>query len=631
MRRALVPSVVLFAATVLSAQGYQCSLVGTHNLHPPYNGCWGYLAPNGKEYALLGSETGLVVVDCTGPGAPVERGWFPWMNSVWREVRSYGQYVYVTTEAAGGFQVISMVNPDAPVDLGIVNTAHFGNAHNLGVDTGTGRIYIVGCNTGSPVFDAAANPANPPLIGFVAGSGNSNYYHDLHCENGYGYGAMIYNGLFRILDLSTFPPTTLSSSTTPAVFTHNAWPTANGSIAVTTDERDGSVIRFYDITNKSAPVPLSQFAINPISVPHNAYIVGNRAHVSWYTEGYQCIDFSDPSTPVVVASYDTYPGVSGGYNGAWGCYPFQPSGKVYISDRSTGLYVLQPHLTDLAIAHAPLPDTTDESAPYVVNAILTSSHAVVSATLQYRVAGGAWQSVAMAPAAIPGNWSGAIPAQDAAKTVEYHIDAQDAQAARRSPRIGEHRFLVGTRVSRWFDGFETTTGWTNGGTSNDFAIGVPFGRTGSSGGFGWQDPMTAATGTRVAGNDLGTATVNGAYLNSANCWLQSPAIPTNGVQNLRLRYRRWLTVASGDTATLRVNGTALSAVSTGAYDTQWEWVEHDLSAITNVASTATIRFELVSNSTNAAGGWTVDDVELFTVHDAAPATEYGVGTPGTAA
>src|SRR5688572_12451301 len=211
----------LLTATSLYAQGYQCSLLGTQDLHAPYSGMWGYVAPNGKEYALLGTQDGIAVIDCTIGTAPVERAFFPWAQSIWREVRTYGTYAYVTTEDAAGFMVIDLTNADAPVNLGIVGAANFGNAHNLGVDMGTGRIYIVGTNNGVAVYDGAANPANPPFIGFAALGGTSNYFHDLTIENGYGYGAMIYTGIFRIWDVTTWPPTTLSDSLTPSAFTHN--------------------------------------------------------------------------------------------------------------------------------------------------------------------------------------------------------------------------------------------------------------------------------------------------------------------------------------------------------------------------------------------------------------------------
>jgi hypothetical protein len=62
--------------------------------------------------------------------------------------------------------------------------------------------------------------------------------------------------------------------------------------------------------------------------------------MSYYKDGFVCLDVSDPTNPVYVGRYDTYPSTSGTYEGAWGCYPFFPSGNVIISDISTGLYVL---------------------------------------------------------------------------------------------------------------------------------------------------------------------------------------------------------------------------------------------------------------------------------------------------
>jgi hypothetical protein len=266
-----------------------------------------------------------------------------------------------------------------------------------------------------------------------------------------------------------------------------------------------------------------------------------------------------------------------------------------------------------------------------VVANLTSSHAIQSVTLRYRLDGGAEQSVAMQPTLVPGQWSGQIPAQDAVTQVEYHVDAVDAKAARRSPRLGEHRFLVGTAVTRWSDDFEASVGWTSGGTASDWQIGQPRGRAGFSNSFGWQDPLVATSGTTVRGNDLGGTSSNGAYANSQNSFLQSPSIPTNGRQGLRLRFRRFLSVVTGDVARVLVNGATVWSSTGGVYDTEWQWIDYDVASILNTASNAVIRFELTTNASNAAGGWQIDDVALMTLHDAAPATTYGVGAPGSGA
>ncbi|MEJ2195304.1 MAG: T9SS type A sorting domain-containing protein, partial [Ignavibacteriaceae bacterium] len=73
---------------------------------------------------------------------------------------------------------------------------------------------------------------------------------------------------------------------------------------------------------------------------HNIFILGNYAHISYYKEGYVVLDISDPTTPKLVGQYDTYLSNGGTYNGAWGCYPYLPSGYIIISDMVTGLYIL---------------------------------------------------------------------------------------------------------------------------------------------------------------------------------------------------------------------------------------------------------------------------------------------------
>ena len=630
-------AVALFAASSLLAQGVNCQLLGSINQYAAaqYNDVWGYAAPNGKEYAFVGTTIGTSVVDVSIPSAPVERAFIPGPTSTWRDIRTYSTYAYVVTEGGGGFQVIDMTNPDAPFLARTVGAADFGNCHNICVDLGTGRIYCVGTNNGTPVYDAAANPANPPLIGNLlprnATNPNSTYFHDICVENGFAYGAMIYNGVLRVMDLTALPAPILSNSGTPGVFTHNCWPNAAGTVCVTTDEVSGGVIKFFDITNKSAPIARGQFTPNPGSIPHNAFIVGNLCHVSWYTEGYRCIDISNPSNPVEVASYDTWPGASGGFNGAWGVYPFLPSGNILVNDISTGLYIVRPQITDLALQHTPLVDTVVEDANYSVVATVTGTNPLSAVNLVYQVGSGAPVTVPMVSAGAPTIYVGSIPAQNAPQTVRYHIECQDSVGTRRSPNTGDHEFFVGTRVRAFFDNCETDPGWTHGfvTTQDDWQRGAPAGRSGTSGGFPWADPGGAYSGTACWGTDLGGAGFNGSYQNNVSNWLLSPVIPTNGIQGLRLRYRRWASFNTGDTGRVLVNGTLVATVPSLTAETAWTLVDHDISSIANAASTVQVRFELLSNATNVAGGWQIDDIEIGKESDFVPATTFGVGTAGT--
>ncbi len=57
------------------------------------------------------------------------------------------------------------------------------------------------------------------------------------------------------------------------------------------------------------------------------------------------IDISNPSNPIKVGHYDTYPTGPHNYNGNWGVYPFLGLDRVLLSDLQGGLYVMD--ATDL--------------------------------------------------------------------------------------------------------------------------------------------------------------------------------------------------------------------------------------------------------------------------------------------
>jgi hypothetical protein len=62
------------------------------------NDCWGYVSPAGREYALMGLNAKLTVVEITNPAAPVIVGSISHANSIWADVKTYGEYCYVVNE-----------------------------------------------------------------------------------------------------------------------------------------------------------------------------------------------------------------------------------------------------------------------------------------------------------------------------------------------------------------------------------------------------------------------------------------------------------------------------------------------------------------------------------------------------
>jgi hypothetical protein len=52
-------------------------------------------------------------------------------------------------------------------------------------------------------------------------------------------------------------------------------------------------------------------------------------------------DISDPTNPIQIWEYDTYlPNDHISYKGAWGVFPYLPSGNIIVSDMQSGLYIL---------------------------------------------------------------------------------------------------------------------------------------------------------------------------------------------------------------------------------------------------------------------------------------------------
>ena len=65
----------LLAFDVKAQTSKNVQLLGRFHPSSGYNDIWGYRNPaNGKEYALLGTTTGLYIVDVSVPSRPVQRG-----------------------------------------------------------------------------------------------------------------------------------------------------------------------------------------------------------------------------------------------------------------------------------------------------------------------------------------------------------------------------------------------------------------------------------------------------------------------------------------------------------------------------------------------------------------------------
>ena len=320
------------------------------------NDVWGYVAPDGTEYALVGLDTGVAVVSLLNPDEPRLVGVTSGVRSTWRDMKTYGQYGYAVADQPGTQEGLTVIDLHALPDTFAVsyikdtvpNTRRpFYRGHNLYIDTLNGLLYTSGgdgnLNAGGMlIWDLKADPAHPRRIA----QGPAVYSHDVFVQDGIMYASEIYQGVLALYDVSDIQQITkLGQVQTPYLFTHNAWANADNSLVFTTDEKANASVAAYDVSDPSDIRLLDEYrplaSLNTATIPHNVHVIDNYLSISYYTDGLRVVDASVPTNLVEVANYDTWPGENGNYNGNWGAYPFLPSGLTLVSDRSTGLYVIE--------------------------------------------------------------------------------------------------------------------------------------------------------------------------------------------------------------------------------------------------------------------------------------------------
>lgn len=313
------------------------------------NDIWGIKIGN-NEYALVGLQTGVSIVDVTNPTNPVEVFFTPGANSIWRDLKTWDNHVFITNETSGGLMIIDLnALPGTLTAANVTNytgsTYPFQSAHNLYIDE-NGICYVFGANNGvggAIMLDLSVNPKAPIELGRY----NSFYLHDGVVRGDTLWGAAVNDGFFIVVDVSNkATPVNMASQTTSSSFTHNIWFSDDGQTVYTTDELGNAFIDAYDVSNLTNITFLDKIQSNPGQnvIPHNAHFMNDYVITSYYRDGVVIHDVSDPSNMIEVGHYDTSPAFSGdGFNGAWGAYPWLPSGNLLVSDIENGLFVLGPN------------------------------------------------------------------------------------------------------------------------------------------------------------------------------------------------------------------------------------------------------------------------------------------------
>ncbi|MCF8238063.1 MAG: choice-of-anchor B family protein [Saprospiraceae bacterium] len=342
----------------LLGRWYEDTLVGSSAYNNTYNEVWG-LAAGGREFAIIGSTAGTHFIEVTDPSNPEERFFFPGKakgkSIVHRDYETYHGYIYaVCDEGQSSLQIIDIHQMPDTAYIVYDDNALLTHTHNIEIDTVNGMLYTFATGGGSTSYSALrvydlANPIDPVFIGSynIFGDITAGHVHDGYIRNGLAYLNCGYDGMAIVDFTDPTNPVALGSLTSYPFkgYNHSGWGDESGKYYYLADENHASPIKTLDISDPANIKVVGTFDAevpNPNSIPHNQLVRGDYLYVSYYYDGLVVFDISDPENPTPAYSYDTSNEPDGtSYKGAWGVYPFLPSGNILVSDMQEGLFVFE--------------------------------------------------------------------------------------------------------------------------------------------------------------------------------------------------------------------------------------------------------------------------------------------------
>jgi choice-of-anchor B domain-containing protein len=337
-----------------------------------FNDIWGYADGQGNEVAIMGGIQDIFFIDvntCTLIDSVhvFDEGTTTDNHSLWRDFKTYQNYAYaVADERSSGLIIFDLSNIPNSVSQVYQSTAFFAKTHNIFIDEANARLYVAGSNTrsnGLIVLDiSGSNATNPQLLASVSLAGSGGYVHDVFVKDNIAYASHGNNGL-TVYEFSdpTNPKVMGTYDQYPEEgYNHSSWVNADNTYLVFADETFGKSVKRVEIdinmvdtiiTFGNLELFKSQLESNGNSIAHNPFIKGDMVYISYYHDGIQIFDISQPNTVTRHAYYDTEPSNTdySSWDGAWGVYPFLPSGKILASDQLNGFYSVQ--MMDQILAH----------------------------------------------------------------------------------------------------------------------------------------------------------------------------------------------------------------------------------------------------------------------------------------
>jgi len=359
MKKSIIFFLLLSFSLLGFSQSLNMSLVGTY--HSSWNNSrgsdiWGWVDGNGTEYALVCLRDRFSVVNLSNPASPTEEFYIDESNyqSNWRDVKTWGNYAYVTTEAYEGLLIVDLTDMTGNTYWRVStftnpnngNSVYFLAAKNIYIDE-NGIAYIFGATdpalpatdptqpNGVIFLDVASNPTNPEYLG----GWQTFYSNDGMVRGDTLWAVCIGEGEFFSVDVSDKAnPIVMGQHSSPTgPFTNNCWISDNGNYLFVSEEVSNGYIAAYDVTDLSNIIEVDKVQSTPgvPSSPKNVIVDGNFLICSYYRDGTVVYDITFPNNMIKVGYYDSFSASGSGYDGCWGIYPFLPSNLILSSDINT--------------------------------------------------------------------------------------------------------------------------------------------------------------------------------------------------------------------------------------------------------------------------------------------------------
>ncbi len=337
------------------------SLVASTAHNNTYSEVWG-IVNNGNEYAVIGSTYGTHFIDLNQLDSLKEvlrvEGGANGTQIIHRDYHDFKGYLYAVADEGGTSTLQIMDYSFLPDSVHIVydSKTYLRRAHNIFIDTATSIMYAcISAGDQAPwsplrLFDLT-DPTIPEVIaaynefdGFLVSQVHDMYIRDniafLNCGPS-GFVIADFSDPLAPVTLATLDPSEYPQSG----YNHSGWLSADGNTYYMADENWSHDIKVLDVSQLPEITVIDTIDAgveSEFSMPHNQIIHNGLLYSSYYYDGLQVYNIIDPNNIERIAEYSTSKiEHRRRYEGAWGIYPFLPSGLILVSDMQEGLFVLQ--------------------------------------------------------------------------------------------------------------------------------------------------------------------------------------------------------------------------------------------------------------------------------------------------